>query len=174
MAFSTFVFDTLDVSTRLGRYVLQELFNARKAPWVGPLATALTLGPPAYFIATATPPGPGVRPAYMNFWTLFGTSNQLLASLTLLAITVWLYREKRRIWYTAIPTVFVMVVTVWALVAQIRHAFASLKDGGFVLNTTTMNGVVGIALVGLAAALLFEAARVVLGKAPTPEPTQAG
>jgi carbon starvation protein len=170
MAFSTFVFDTLDVSTRLGRYVLQELFNARKRPWVGPVATAMTLLPPAYFIATATPPGPGVRPAYMNFWTLFGTSNQLLASLTLLAITVWLYREKRRIWYTAIPTVFVMIVTVWALVAQIRHAFASLKTGGFVLNTTTMNGVVGIALVGMAVAILVEAGRVVMtGKVPAAE-----
>jgi len=51
--------------------------------------------------------------------------------------------------------VFVMVVTVWALVAQIRHAFASLKDGGFVLNTTTMNGVVGIALVGLTQFMLW-------------------
>jgi carbon starvation protein len=98
---------------------------------------------------------------------LSGTSNQLLAALTLLAITVWLHREKRRIWYTAIPTVFVMVVTVWALVAQIRHAFGSLKDGGFVLNTTTMNGVVGLALVGLAVAILVEAAKVILGKVPT-------
>lgn len=172
MAFSTFVFDTLDVSTRLGRYVLEELFNAKKRRWVGPVATAMTLLPPAYFIGTAIPPGPGVRPAYMNFWTLFGTSNQLLASLTLLAITVWLYREKRRIWYTAIPTVFVMVITVWALVAQIRHAFASLKNGGFVLNTATMNGVVGIALVGLALAILYEAARVILKKMPPTAPAE--
>jgi carbon starvation protein len=50
------------------------------------------------------------------------------------------------------------------LVAQIRHAFGSLKDGGFVLNSATMNGVVGLALVGLAVALLVEAARAVMGK----------
>jgi carbon starvation protein len=172
MAFSTFVFDTLDVSTRLGRYVLEELFGWRGKRKAGAVATALTLLPPAYFVATARPPGPGVRPAYLDFWTLFGTSNQLLASLTLLAITVWLHREKRRIWYTAIPMVFVMTVTVWALIVQIRVAFASVRDGGLALNTQTMNGVVGVALVALAVALLIESARALFGRAPAPTQTQ--
>jgi carbon starvation protein len=172
MAFSTFVFDTLDVSTRLGRYVLEELFGWRGKRKAAAVATALTLLPPAYFVATARPPGPGVRPAYLDFWTLFGTSNQLLAALTLLAVTVWLHREKRRIWYTAIPMAFVMTVTVWALLVQVRHAFASMRGGGFELNTQTMNGVVSAALVALAVALLFESAKVLLGRAPTPTQTQ--
>lgn len=159
MAFSTFVFDTLDVSTRLGRYILQELFswNGRGAA-AG--ATALTLLPPTLFIATARPPAPGVRPAYMDFWTLFGTSNQLLAALTLLAITVWLHRERRRVWYTAVPMIFIMVITLWALGVQIWQAFAQIRAGGVVF-TTLMNGLVALALTGLALALMVESAKAV-------------
>ena len=49
MAFSTFIFDTLDVATRLGRYILQELFNLhhRKGAIV---ATLLTVIPPAVLL----------------------------------------------------------------------------------------------------------------------------
>ena len=76
MAFSTFVFDTLDVSMRLGRYIVQELFG-----WKGRLGalvgTLLTLGLPLYFILFAPPN------SWLKFWTLFGASNQLLAGLTL-------------------------------------------------------------------------------------------
>jgi len=168
MAFSTFVFDTLDVSTRLGRYVLEELFGLRSKRGAAVLASAATLLPPAYFVATARAPGPGVRPAYLDFWTLFGTSNQLLAALTLLAITVWLRREKRRIWYTAVPMVFVMTVTVWALLVQIRHSLRSLKEGGWAFNTATMNGLVGALLVALAAALIVESSRAMFGPAKAP------
>jgi carbon starvation protein len=168
MAFSTFVFDTLDVSTRLGRYIIQELF-AWKTRAAGVMAAALTLIPPAIFIGTAKAPAPGVRPAYMDFWTLFGTSNQLLAALTLLAVTVWLRREKRRVWYTAIPMVFVMAITLWALALQIRQAFTNLGAGGFTLNATTMNGIVGLALIALAIALMFEAAKVLFGRGNIPE-----
>jgi carbon starvation protein len=165
MAFSTFVFDTLDVATRLGRYIVQELFGW-KSKVAGALATALTLVPPAIVLALAHPPAPGARPAYMDFWTLFGTSNQLLAALTLLAITVWLYREKRRIWYTAVPMVFVMTITLWALLVQIRQSFAA----GFSLSVNLVNGVVGLLLIGLAIALLVEAARVLFRRDAMPEP----
>jgi carbon starvation protein len=158
MAFSTFVFDTLDVSTRLGRYVLQELF-AWKGRGAAATATALTLAPPAYFIATARPAAPGVRPAYMDFWALFGTSNQLLAALTLLTITVWLHRERRRVWYTAGPMLFVMAITLTALVVQVRHAVATVARDGLRFGPALLNAVTGGALVLLALALIVEAAR---------------
>ena len=158
MAFSTFVFDTLDVSARLGRYVIQELFG-----WKGRgsavIATALTLLPPAYFIVTARAPAPGVRPAYMDFWTLFGTSNQLLAALTLLGVTVWLKREKRRVWYTFAPMLFVMGITVWALVIQVRQNVVTLQ-ARFDWSAT-LNAVFGGALLLLAAAVMVEALRAV-------------
>ena len=85
MAFSTFVFDTLDVATRLGRYIIQELFDWRSRA-SGALATA---GHRRRARSSSSRPPtrqrPGKPPTYMAFWTLFGTSNQLLAALTLLA-----------------------------------------------------------------------------------------
>ena len=94
MAFSTFVFDTLDVSTRLGRYILQELFG-----WRGRRgAVARDRGHRA--AAGAAGRRPRGEDAYRVFWTLFGTSNQLLAALTLLAVSVWLHRSGRRYWFT--------------------------------------------------------------------------
>src|SRR6185369_3793428 len=82
MAFTTFVYDTLDVCTRLGRYILQELTGMQG--WAGRwLATAATAGLPLAFLIWQ-PADPQGRPAWMIFWNLFGASNQLLAALTLL------------------------------------------------------------------------------------------
>jgi carbon starvation protein CstA len=54
------------------------------------------------------------------FWTIFGTSNQLLAGLTLLGLTVWLKERGGKVWLvTAIPMVFMMVMTLWALARTI-------------------------------------------------------
>ncbi len=172
MAFSTFIFDTLDVSTRLGRYVLEELVGL-KGKVASAAATLATLVVPAIFIASAKPPAAGARPAYMDYWLLFGTSNQLLAALTLLAVTVWLYKERRRVWYTAVPMVFVMGITLWALVVQIKHALVTLGQKGIGLDAATLNGFVGMLLVGLALAILYEAARVLLSKAPEPQKAEA-
>lgn len=164
MAFSTFVFDTLDVATRLGRYILQELFGSRGM--VGAvLATLATLGVPALLIATAKPPVPGARPAYMDYWTLFGTSNQLLAALTLLGVTVWLKRSGRRAWFVIFPMVFVMTITVWALVAQVIQAFKV----PFALQAKSINGVVAILLCLLALQLVIESVRVLFRETKPPQ-----
>ncbi|HVT42981.1 MAG TPA: carbon starvation CstA family protein, partial [Thermoanaerobaculia bacterium] len=123
MAFATFVFDTLDVSMRLGRYIVQELFRwpGRFAGW---MATLMTVALPAYFVVFA-PPG-----SWVKFWTLFGASNQLLAALTLLAVTVWLYQARRRIAFTLIPMAFVLTTTLWALVRLMIGNFELAKKSG--------------------------------------------
>lgn len=139
MAFSTFVFDTLDVSARLGRYLIQELTGLRnlRGAWLG---TVLTVGIPS-LVLWITPEG-----GYVKFWTLFGASNQLLAGLTLLAITLWLFEAKKRIAFTLIPMVFVLLTTLTALVIMTKNAFHSSK--GF--DTDLANGLVSLTLVGLA------------------------
>jgi carbon starvation protein len=151
MAFSTFVFDTLDVSTRLGRYIIQELLS-----WSGRrgavAATALTVMPPALFLATAS------EGSYRLFWTLFGTSNQLLAALTLLAISVWLRRMGRRSWFTVAPMLFVMAITLWSLVAQMLAAAAAAQDTASI-GVDTLNGVVALLLSLLAGLLIVDGGR---------------
>jgi len=112
MAFSTFVFDTLDVCTRLARYIIQELIGARNL-LSGLIATGVTLAIPVFLLWGA---GEG---SWIKFWTLFGASNQLLAALTLLTITVWLYRSRRRIMFTLLPMLFVLSITLWSLLALV-------------------------------------------------------
>ncbi len=165
MAFSTFVFDTVDVATRLGRYILQELTGlaGRVGAAVG---TAVTVGVPLFFILAADAPQPGKPPAYMAFWTLFGTSNQLLAALTLLGITVWLKRAGKTWWFTAAPMAFVMAITAWALVRQIGSGL-----GGATL-TAKVNGAVAFALLALAATMVVEAAIAL--RRPQQQPAASG
>lgn len=152
MAFSTFVFDTLDVSTRLGRYIVQELLGWRTT--AGAIAATLaTIVPPAISILVAD------EGSYRLFWTLFGTSNQLLAGLTLLSITVWLRRGGRRYWYTLIPMMFVMTITLWSLVLQAKAALTAVAETG-AFGATAVNGVVSLMLMGLALFLVFEAVKI--------------
>jgi carbon starvation protein len=190
MAFSTFVFDTLDVSTRLGRYLLTELYfqfrpatprtpvittaDAPGAPTahaagpgiprggearvVGLLAAGLTAGLPLLVLLLADPS------AYRLFWTLFGTSNQLLAALTLLGITVWLRRSGKRSWYTLWPMLFVMTITLWALAIQIFVGARDIALGRWTtptgeFNPGVLNAIVALALAALAGLFIVEALR---------------
>ncbi len=143
MAFSTFVFDTLDVCTRLARYIFQELtgWHSTMAAMIGTVSVLLL---PAYFIIFA-PEG-----SWVKFWTLFGSSNQLLAGLTLLTITVWLHQARKRIAFTLLPMLFVLTITLWSMVKlTIANWTAAV---GF--DTALINAILAAALVGLAIYLM--------------------
>ncbi len=159
MAFSTFVFDTIDVATRLGRYLLQELTGGLLGPIFGRDArlagSAITAGLALLVLLSA---GEG---SWRSFWVLFGTSNQLLACLTLLAVTVWLYRSGRRYWYTLAPMVFLTTVTLTALVVQVGEGLAELRQSGLRWDPMILNGAVALLLIGLTVVFFFEALRAV-------------
>jgi carbon starvation protein len=146
MAFATFVFDTLDVCTRLGRYILQELIGWKSNSGAA-AGTLITIAVPFYFIIFA-PEGSWVR-----FWTLFGASNQMLASLGLLAVTFWLYRSGRRIAFTFIPMLFVLTITMWALLKLTVANFAASEG----LDVSMINALASIALIVLALYLIIRA-----------------
>lgn len=157
MAFSTFVFDTLDVSTRLGRYILTELFGLKTR--AGQLvATGVTCLVPLAFVLTAD------TGSWRMFWTLFGTSNQLLAALSLLGISVWLKSLGKRYWYTLVPMVGVAAVTLTALALQIHTAF--FVPGASVAQQ--LNGAVCVVLFALAATLLAIGGRILLSDRTPP------
>ncbi|HEX3870465.1 MAG TPA: carbon starvation CstA family protein [Pirellulales bacterium] len=168
MAFTTFVYDTLDICTRLGRYILQELtgLKGRFGSWLG---TALTAGVPLFFILQTTVDSNGkVIPVWKTFWSLFGASNQLLAALTLLGVTVWLWRTTRAKWVwfvTGIPTVFMYAMSIWALFAMTMPKFYT--DGAWKAPTDPVPWI-GLVLLALAALMLIEAVRVLLGSRRDP------
>jgi len=160
MAFTTFVYDTLDVCTRLGRYILQELTG-----WHGPVGrtvvTALTAGVPLFFLLRH--PVDAKAPVWKMFWGLFGASNQLLAALTLLGVTVWLWRTRRATWVwfvTGIPMVFMYTMSTWALIGMTLPKFRGAE--GQLLMPTDPVPWVGIVLLVLAGWMLVEAILVLL------------
>lgn len=173
MAFTTFVYDTLDVCARLGRYVIQELtgWHDARGKWIG---TGVTVAAPLFFIMQDSADANG-KPVqiWKTFWNLFGASNQLLAALTLLGVTVWLWRTRRAKWVwfvTGLPTLFMFTMSNWALVTIIRDAYQ--KGQGWSAITA-----VAALLVVLAVLMLLEAVAVLastLGAPPaTPAPLAA-
>jgi carbon starvation protein len=153
MAFSTFVFDTLDVSTRLGRYLVEEL-TGLKGIQGAMLGTFLTIMP-ATLILMNTDSG-----MWTQFWTLFGAANQLLAALTLLVISAWLHQNGKRLAFTLIPMLFVLLTTLVALI-QITRSNLEKTSG---LDFSLMNSVMSIFLILLALFLVGTAAKKIILK----------
>ncbi len=109
---------TMDTGIRLQRYIIQEWGTIYKIPALKsvPLATLLAVGA---CLALAFGAGGTDGTGGMLLWPLFGTTNQLLAGLTLLVATVIIVRLGRPMWYTLIPLVFLLTMTTYALLVQL-------------------------------------------------------
>src|ERR1019366_3382668 len=118
-----FILTTVDAGTRVARYVLQELLgkvnrNFSNTAWLpGSLITTffVVLGW-GYLIYTGT---------ISTIWPLFGTGNQLLATIALSVCTTFLINmgKARYAWITAIPMCFIGITTVTAGVLSILDIF---------------------------------------------------
>ncbi len=125
MAFTTFVYDTLDICTRLGRFIIQELTGWKG--WFGRiLSTLITGGLPMFLILITIKDAKGNPvPAWKVFWSTFGASNQLLAALALVGLTVWLLNTARfkKAWLvTFVPAVVMFCMSCWALIRMFIKA----------------------------------------------------
>jgi carbon starvation protein len=107
-----FLVTTIDALVRLSRYLFEELW------------TTLFENPPAIlksrifnsFLVVAGFLTLTFSNAYLKIWPIFGAANQLLAALTMIALTAWLAQKSRKYWFTAIPAAFMFLTTVTALV----------------------------------------------------------
>ncbi|MBE0463355.1 MAG: carbon starvation CstA family protein [Halomonadaceae bacterium] len=110
---------TMDTGLRLQRYIFQEWGDIYNQQWMKKpsLATALAVGT---CLLLAFGAGGANGSGGLIIWPLFGTTNQLLAGLTLLVITVMLVRLRRPMWYTLAPLCFLLVMTILALLIQLR------------------------------------------------------
>jgi carbon starvation protein len=166
LAFSSFVFDTLDVCTRLGRYVLQEI-TGLKGLAGGVVATLITLAAPSVYLWNS-PPG-----SFRTFWIIFGTSNQLLAALTLVGVSVWLWRTGRSVWFALAPACFMIATTGTALVMNFQRFFRDYQVRPESLLMTNMW--IAALLFLLGSFVVFEAVRVWrLTRHPVPVPGEIG
>jgi carbon starvation protein len=173
MAFTTFVYDTLDVCTRLGRYVVQELTGLEN--WVGRwLGTTLTAGVPLVLLMRESVDAAGNPvPVWRTFWFLFGASNQLLAALSLLGVTVWLWRTRRAMWVwfvTGVPTAVMYTMSTWALAKMTLPRF--LDATGKLTAPADPVPWAGVVLIALAALMLVEAIRAIASSPAPPSGMQ--
>lgn len=148
LALSAFILTTLDTATRLARYIFQELFNieGKKTRY---LATAVTLFLPTVFLMINIKDVSGnIIPAWKIIWPIFGATNQLLAGLVLMVVAIWLKKKGKHIWFVVIPMVFMLVMTLWALLLVIIQYKLSLI------------GFIGAVLLFLAIMLIFEAIEI--------------
>jgi len=155
LAFSTFVYDTLDVATRLARYILQELVEWRSSAGAV-VATVVTLIFPLTFLMVSS------EKSYLVAWPIFGSSNQLLASLTLLAVSVWLKKTGKNPLFTVLPMAFMLIAAVWSLILQVEPMVRSLAGGATLQTTDLISGIVGVILLGLTVCLAVDAARCLM------------
>ncbi|MFV8834015.1 carbon starvation protein A [Aquisalimonas sp. APHAB1-3] len=109
---------TMDTGIRLQRYIMQEWGSIYNIPALKsvPVATVVAVGA---CVALAFGAGGADGTGGMLIWPLFGTTNQLLAGLTLLVITVIVVRLARPMWFTLLPLSFLLVMTLFALLVQL-------------------------------------------------------
>lgn len=119
---ASFAATTLDTATRLQRYIVAELGISIGVPAIAKKHPATIIAVvTALLLAFAKPSGTGA----LILWPLFGASNQLLAGLALLVVTIYLARKKITIFYTFIPMVFMIFMTGWAMLINLNKFYAS-------------------------------------------------
>jgi len=64
---------------------------------------------------------------WQKLWQVFGASNQLVAAIALLVVSTWLLLRRKQTLYTLLPAIFMLLVTISALVIQLMK-FISARD----------------------------------------------
>jgi len=157
LAFTTFIYDTLDVATRLARYIFQEL-TGWKNVWGRIGATFISLAIPLVCVSLKMTDAAGNSiPAWKVFWTIFGTSNQLLAALTLMTLSMWLAQSRKSWWVSGVPMFFMMAMTLWSLVLLMKPMFSKILSP---TPSVDMIGLVALVLFLLAILLIIESLKI--------------
>lgn len=112
LAVSAFALTSLDTATRLARFMFQEYFEDNQKENKSIFVTNR-------FASTAVTVAFGAALTFsgqtMSIWPVFGSANQLLAALALLALTVWVANLKKGFLFVLIPMIFMFAVTLTAL-----------------------------------------------------------
>ncbi len=164
---ASFAATTLDSATRLQRYVIAELAvgheSTHKAGRIRSMianrygATTIAVAS-GFLLAISDAPVRGLENAGLGgltLWPIFGATNQLLAALALLVVTVWLVKSKKPAWVSAAPMVFMLGITSFAIV---------LLAKGFADSSNALLLGISVLMLVLEIWIVIEAAGLVLGQ----------
>jgi carbon starvation protein len=115
----SFAATTLDTATRIQRFILAELGSALKITILKNrvVATITAIIPAVLLVFTnVEDPATGVvKQTGWVLWPIFGASNQMLAALTLMVLTLYFWQRKKPILPLLIPMIFIMLITISSL-----------------------------------------------------------
>ncbi|MCZ6784521.1 MAG: carbon starvation protein A [Proteobacteria bacterium] len=158
-----FAATSLDTGARIQRLVIAELAEAYG---VRALTNRYVAGAVGIGAALLLALNQGGGQGGLILWPLFGTTNQLVAGVTLLVVSVWLQRQGRPVAYTLVPMIAVGAATVWAMTGNVLGYF---QEGLWLLAGF------GTVILALDVWVVFEGARVLLGaQSPPPLPELTG
>ena len=125
----SFALTTVDSGTRLLRYNIGEIGDSLGVPQIGNryLASLIAVGFIAFFAFYQI----NGESAGAILWALFGSTNQVLAALTLLTVSVYLRQKGWNYWYTLVPMVFMLIVTIAAMLYNLN---VYINEGQIILT----------------------------------------
>lgn len=120
----SFAATSLDTCARIQRYIIGEMGHCYQIKWVkNRYLTTLVAVFTAFILVILKGNGQGG----LILWPIFGSTNQLVAGMTLLIITVYLKKNNKNIWPVAIPMVFVVLLTFVSMMINL-WGFILAKD----------------------------------------------
>ena len=166
LTYSTFCLTSLDTATRLGRFMFQEFWIDATKGETPENVTGYKKVLANPYVATVITVVLGIllgMNGYAKIWALFGSANQLLAALGLLAIAAWLGNVGRKNFMCWIPMFFMLAVTIASLIINTKTQWGVIAKGGADWGPY-VQVIVGILLVVLAIVLAIEGVQVIFGK----------
>ena len=120
-----FAATSLDTGARIQRLVIAELADAYGVRALTNRYAAAAVGIGAALLLAVTQAG---GKGGLILWPLFGTTNQLVAGVTLLIASVWLQRLGRPIVYTLVPMIFVCAATIVAMLSEVSGYYGQFSE----------------------------------------------
>jgi carbon starvation protein len=120
-----FAATSLDTGARIQRLVIGELAESYGVKPLANRYAAGALGIGAALLLAVTQAG---GKGGLALWPLFGTTNQLVAGVTLLVVSIWLKRNGRPIVYTLVPMLLVAVATITAMIGEVWGYYESFGE----------------------------------------------
>lgn len=125
-ALKTFILTTLDSSTRIARFIIEESLGRQVPLFSNKYIALIMVVIPSYLL--------GISSGYTKIWPVFGATNQLIAALALMVVSSYLVGIKKPAKYTLIPAIFMIVTTIAALLWQAVNFYAGPTPDYFLGN----------------------------------------
>jgi carbon starvation protein len=152
-----FILTTIDAGTRIGRFLLQDAIGKiykpfQKTSWLpgNLIASALIVFAWGYFIYTGT---------VSTIWPMFGTANQLLATIALAIGTSFIINRGRAkyAWVTIVPMTFVGITTLTAGFLNMKNIYLPQTQNPATMLPGLINLILTISIIICALVILFNA-----------------